>query len=229
MFRIIDGKPRRKANAVTQQPKLLFGEQPLLDIIIFFMGATTVFIRNSHRPDGIGTTHIIRLCCFKIIHHFIKKSCNLPLTNGDTQQRKNEITAYHIIQSFSPDDKITPEEAHKIGMEFMEKLFSDRFAFVCATHIDKNHIHNHFAICSAPRAMTGRKLYDDLSLLHKMQKSTTKSAAKTVFMSWIRSTENQRPTRNGLRIKPHRQAPKKHSFGNLSTRLFLNQIVSRIS
>ena len=52
----------------------------------------------------------------------------------------------------------------------MEKLFSDRFAFVCATHIDKNHIHNHFAICSAPCAMTGGKLYDDLSLLHKMQK-----------------------------------------------------------
>ena len=32
-----------------------------------------------------------------------------------------DIKAYHFIQTFAKDDDITPEEAHKIGMEFMER------------------------------------------------------------------------------------------------------------
>ena len=135
----------------------------------------------------------------------------------------------YIIQSFSPDDKITPEEAHKIGMEFMEKLFSDRFAFVCATHIDKNHIHNHFAICSAPRAMTGWKLYDDLSLLHKMQKISDEICRKNSLHVMDKKRRKSKTYKEWLEDKTTPTGSKKHSFGNLSTRLFLNQIVSRIS
>ena len=28
--------------------------------------------------------------------------------------------SYHIVQSFSPDDKLTPETAHEIGLRFAE-------------------------------------------------------------------------------------------------------------
>lgn len=61
------------------------------------------------------------------------------------------ITAYHGYQSFSPEDDITPLQAHKIGMELAQALWGDRLQVVVATHLDKeNHIHNHFVINTVP-------------------------------------------------------------------------------
>lgn len=51
--------------------------------------------------------------------------------------------AYHLIQSFAPDDPITPEQAHQIGIEFAQQVLKGKYEFVVATHIDKDHIHNH--------------------------------------------------------------------------------------
>lgn len=93
----------------------------------------------------------------------------------DMNQRQtgkpNEIKAYHFIQSFAKTDEITPEQAHKIGMELMQKIFGEKYAFVCATHVDKEHIHNHFVVCAAERAMNGKKINDDLALLHKLRRT----------------------------------------------------------
>lgn len=50
---------------------------------------------------------------------------------------------YHLMQSFSPEDKITPQKALEIGMEFAKKVTGGRFEFVVSTHIDRGHIHNH--------------------------------------------------------------------------------------
>lgn len=55
----------------------------------------------------------------------------------------NEIKAYHLIQSFSPDDNVTPQEAHEIGQKMMQELLGGKYEYVIATHIDKAHIHNH--------------------------------------------------------------------------------------
>lgn len=63
-----------------------------------------------------------------------------------TAQKGNKIgdrVAYHLMQSFSPDDDITPEKAHELGMEFAQKVLKGKFEFIIATHIDKDHIHNH--------------------------------------------------------------------------------------
>ena len=54
---------------------------------------------------------------------------------------------YHLIQSFSPDDHITPEQAHEIGMRYARELFGD-FEVVVGTHVDRSHIHNHIVINS---------------------------------------------------------------------------------
>ena len=47
----------------------------------------------------------------------------------------------HLIQSFSPGE-VTPEEAHQIGLELAKEILGDKYEFVLATHIDKNHVHN---------------------------------------------------------------------------------------
>ena len=83
---------------------------------------------------------------------------------------ENYIKAYHIIQSFSKEDNITPETANQIGVELMNRLFNNKYSYVCATHIDHDHTHNHILICASERSMTGRKINDNLSLLHKLQR-----------------------------------------------------------
>lgn len=95
---------------------------------------------------------------------------NLALMgNGQKALDEQVVKAYHFIQSFATNDEVTPEEAHQIGMDFMKRTFDDKYAFVCSTHVDKGHIHNHFVMCAAARDMSGRKLDDNLSLLHKIR------------------------------------------------------------
>lgn len=54
--------------------------------------------------------------------------------------------AYHLIQSFSPDDNVTPEQAHEIGKKLANEFLEGKFEHVVSTHIDKGHIHNHIVI-----------------------------------------------------------------------------------
>ena len=63
-------------------------------------------------------------------------------------ERKDMVLAHHVIQSFSPDDNLTPEEIHEIGRKTALELTGGEHAFVVATHTDKDHIHNHIYINS---------------------------------------------------------------------------------
>jgi hypothetical protein len=59
--------------------------------------------------------------------------------------RKNGVLAYHLVQSFK-DFETTPDIAHKCGKELVEKLFEGKYEVVLATHLDKDHLHNHIII-----------------------------------------------------------------------------------
>lgn len=48
----------------------------------------------------------------------------------------------HLIQAFEPGE-VTPEEAHRIGMELAQEVLGGKYEFVLTTHIDKDHVHNH--------------------------------------------------------------------------------------
>lgn len=54
--------------------------------------------------------------------------------------------AYHCIQSFKPDE-VTPEQAHRIGIQTADELLKGKYEYVISTHIDRGHIHNHLIIC----------------------------------------------------------------------------------
>lgn len=53
-----------------------------------------------------------------------------------------DIKAYHIIQAFEPGE-VSPEEAHEIGKELLNKFLNGKYEYVLSTHVDKGHIHNH--------------------------------------------------------------------------------------
>ena len=85
---------------------------------------------------------------------------NVNFTNNDKlyesrndRQEKHQQTihAHHLIQSFSPEDNLTPEEINRIGYETMMELTGGRFKFIVATHTDKDHVHNHILINSIDR------------------------------------------------------------------------------
>ena len=73
-------------------------------------------------------------------------------------QRK--IHSHHIIQSFSPDDHLTPEQINRIGYDTAKELTGGRFRFIVATHVDKDHIHNHIILNSIDKNSDKKFLWD---------------------------------------------------------------------
>lgn len=59
------------------------------------------------------------------------------------------------VQSFKPDCGATPQQIHAIGVELAKEF--DGFEVVVATHIDRDHWHNHFVV-NAVNCETGRKI-----------------------------------------------------------------------
>lgn len=89
--------------------------------------------------------------------------------NGVRQPgRGKEVLAYHIRQAFKPGE-ITPEEANRIGYELAQRMTKGRYQFVVATHVDKNHIHNH-VIFSAVSEDAGRRFRDFLGSAKAVRK-----------------------------------------------------------
>ena len=76
----------------------------------------------------------------------------------EVNQRK--IHSHHIIQSFSPDDHLTPEQINRIGYETVKELTGGRFRFIVATHVDKDHIHNHIILNSIDQNSDKKFLWD---------------------------------------------------------------------
>ena len=58
------------------------------------------------------------------------------------RRQKNDVIAYQIRQSFKPGE-ITAEEANKVGYELAMRFTKGKYAFIVATHTDREHIHNH--------------------------------------------------------------------------------------
>ena len=58
---------------------------------------------------------------------------------------KGNRVLYHGYQSFSPGEA-DPDKVHEIGVRLARELWGDRFEVVVATHLDRQHLHNHFVI-----------------------------------------------------------------------------------
>ena len=58
------------------------------------------------------------------------------------RRQKSDVIAYQIRQSFKPGE-ITAEEANKVGYELAMRFTKGKYAFIVATHTDREHIHNH--------------------------------------------------------------------------------------
>ena len=77
------------------------------------------------------------------------------------------IFFYQYAQSFSPTEKLTPEQAHDISMEFAERAWPGQEVLV-ATHCDANHLHSHFVINSVSFE-SGKKLRQSPTTLRQLR------------------------------------------------------------
>lgn len=100
---------------------------------------------------------------------------------------------YHFIHSFSPDDNISPQTAHRLTEELCRKFFPHS-EIVIATHTDTNHIHSHIVINSVN--------FDDGKML---QISPKKYTAIKDYSNEIAERENlavvnfRKPTKEAVR------------------------------
>ena len=74
---------------------------------------------------------------------------------------------YQYEQSFSPDEKITPETAHTVALEFAERAWQGHEVLV-TTHVDRHHLHTHFVINSVSYR-NGSKLRQSPKTLEKLR------------------------------------------------------------
>ena len=69
--------------------------------------------------------------------------------------------AYHGYQSFKTGE-VTPQEAHRIGMETARRMWGDDYEIVVTTHLNTDNIHNHIVVNSVS-FRTGRKFENHIS------------------------------------------------------------------
>ena len=128
------------------------------------------YILNPDKTEELLYTSSLNCLCsadeaylaMKMIYeHYSCKSYDEPLLKSG----KNKVKAIHYIQSFSPDDNVTPEAAHRMAKAFARKFFGDDVQVVIATHNDKQHIHSHLLVNAY--SVTGMKYNDNQKTLEQ--------------------------------------------------------------
>ena len=125
---------------------------------------------------------------------FFKRS----IRSETAKSEKQKIRIHHYIQSFKPGE-VTPEEAHQIGVEWAERVFGKKAVVLCATHTDRGHIHNHFAIC--PYDMDGKHWHANKESLRRC-----KSISDEIALA------------HGLEIIEHPKKSYNHKYGEYKMR-----------
>lgn len=122
--------------------------------------ATVTYIRESKQSIR-AMKGVIDYCCQdKKVYDEISNQRLVSGINCDGENAFKEFMAtkksygktdgmnfYQYVQSFSPEENITPQKAHEVALEFAERAWTG-YEVLVATHCDAQHIHSHFVINS---------------------------------------------------------------------------------
>ncbi len=76
--------------------------------------------------------------------------------------------AYHCYQSFKPGE-VTAGQCHRLGVELAERMWGDRYQVLVATHLDRDHLHNHLVCCSVS-FIDGKKFNDNKAAYSRLRR-----------------------------------------------------------
>jgi hypothetical protein len=105
------------------------------------------YIENPDKTDGQMLLSAYNVDPLFASTEFLMTQALAREINGDYRNTGGgDNLAYHLMQSFSPKDNLTPEKAHEIGRQLAAEFLEGRYEYVVTTHVDKGHIHNHIMI-----------------------------------------------------------------------------------
>ena len=90
--------------------------------------------------DGLETAYDNFKELFEKYNNEEFEKCSSSKNSG-----KRNIRIHSYTQSF--DSSVSPEEAHRIGVEWAKKVFGENRPIIVSTHSNTEHCHNHIAVC----------------------------------------------------------------------------------
>ena len=141
------------------------------------------------------------------------QNCTPPLVSQEFQatrdmcHKESPVWFYHYVQSFSPDEVITGEQAHQLAKEFAAKAWPDSEVLI-ATHLDAEHIHTHF-IVNAVCWETGKMLRQGPNTLRSLRQLSDELCLKHGFSVLPQQKKKQS---QGMGTREYRSAAKGESW-----------------
>ena len=122
-------------------------------------------------------------------------------------RKDSPVWFYHYVQSFSPDEVITGEQAHQLAKEFAAKAWPDSEVLI-ATHLDAEHIHSHFVV-NAVCWESGKMLRQGPNTLHSLWQLSDELCLAHGFSVLPQERKNQT---QGMGTREYRSAAKGQSW-----------------
>ncbi len=127
------------------------------------LAAVIEYAMNGEKTTGANekTCYVTGVNCFAetAIEEMLSVQKHFGKTSGNV--------AYHCYQSFRPGE-VTPEECHQLGIELARRMWGDRYQVLVATHLDRDHLHNHLVCCSVS-FVDGKKFNDNKGAYAKLR------------------------------------------------------------
>ena len=122
-------------------------------------------------------------------------------------RKDSPVWFYHYVQSFSPDEVITGEQAHQLAKEFAARAWPDSEVLI-ATHLDAEHIHSHFVV-NAVCWESGKMLRQGPNTLHSLRQLSDELCLAHGFSVLPQERKNQT---QGMGTREYRSAAKGQSW-----------------
>ena len=123
------------------------------------LAAALDYVADSGKTDQ--TMYVTGINCPK------KRAYEHMMTTKRRYGKLGGNVAYHGYQSFRIGE-VTPEEAHRIGVETAKRMWGSEYEVVVTTHLNTENVHNHMVVNSVS-FKTGRKFENHISDHYKLR------------------------------------------------------------
>ncbi len=123
--------------------------------------------------------------------------------------KSDKYIAWHGYQSFKPDE-ITPDLCHEIGVKLAKQMWGDKFQVIVSTHLDKDHLHNHFCFNSVS-FLDGKK-YNYSKLEMQRLRNLSDELCKEYGLSVIETSNKSKAPSRTLYFAEKNNEPTKYNL-----------------
>ena len=115
---------------------------------------------------------------------------NYAANPDKTTLTTEDLQGLRDVMDYATQDYKTEEQRYVSGVELAQRLWGDRFQVVVATHLDREHIHNHFVLNSV--SFVDGKKYNDCKSTYALMRQTSDQLCREHGLSVIEEPEQGR-------------------------------------